>query len=98
MAAAPADQHAACSQLSGGRRSGAGGLEPADQGGWNGVLQWCRKSGASDPRGDSDDGVNAAPEAVPLEKELGLGWPPVYILLDRDDLPARVTRPCQLGP
>ena len=31
---------------------------------------------------------------VPVEEELGLGWPPVYMPLDRDNLPTRVTRPC----
>jgi hypothetical protein len=33
-----------------------------------------------------------------VEEELGLGWPPVYIPLDRDKLPTRVTRPRPRGP
>ena len=35
---------------------------------------------------------------VPVEEELGLGWPPVYMPLDRDNLLTRVTRPCPRGP
>ena len=35
---------------------------------------------------------------VPVEEELGLGWPPVYMPLDRDNLPTRVTRQCPRGP
>jgi hypothetical protein len=35
---------------------------------------------------------------VPVEEVLGLGWPLVYIPLDRDKWPTRVTRPCPRGP
>ena len=35
---------------------------------------------------------------VPVEEELGLGWQLVYIPLDRDKWPTRVTRPCPRGP
>ncbi len=35
---------------------------------------------------------------VPVEEELGLGWQLVYIPLDRDNWPTRVTRPCPRGP
>ncbi len=34
---------------------------------------------------------------VPVKEELGLGWPLVYIPLDRDNWPTCVTRPCPLG-
>jgi hypothetical protein len=35
---------------------------------------------------------------VSVEEELGLGWPLVYVPLDRDNWPTRVTRPCPRGP
>jgi hypothetical protein len=36
---------------------------------------------------------------VPVEEELGLGWPLVYMIqLDRDNWPTCVTRPCPRGP
>jgi hypothetical protein len=38
----------------------------------------------------------AAP--VPVEEELGLGWPLVYMPLGRVKWPTRVTRPCPRGP
>ena len=35
---------------------------------------------------------------MPVDEELGLGWPLVYIPLDRDKWPTCVTRRCPRGP
>jgi hypothetical protein len=35
---------------------------------------------------------------VPVEEEIGFRWLLVYIPLDRDNWPTRVTRPCPRGP